>query len=172
MDETRDDIAAIDALLERSFSAAGSHLLDIVRPERRLDGRQVSEQLTGICLLVVATVTADHRPIVGPVDGIFYRGAFHFGSSRRSVRFAHLSVRPQVSATHVPGEHLAVTVHGRAVEIDINSPEHGGFRQTLLDVYLPRYGDDFVALLASGVAYWRIDAERMFTFNAPELAAR
>ena len=172
MHETPGDIAAIDSLLARSFTAAGPHLLDIARPERRLDGRAVSERLTGMCLLVVATVTADHRPVLGAVDGIFYRGAFHFGSSRRSLRFRHLSARPQVSATHAPGEQLAVTVHGRAVEIDVDAAEHSGFRQTLLDVYLPRYGDDFLALLRSGVAYWRIDADRMFTFFAPELAAR
>ncbi len=171
MHETSADIAAIDSLLARSFRAAGPHLLDIVRPERRLDGSALSVRLTGMCLLAVATVTADHRPIVGAVDGIFYRGAFHFGSSRTSLRFRHLAARPQVSATHLPGEHLAVTVHGRAVEIDIEAPEHNGFRQTLLDVYLPRYGDDFVRLLESGVVYWRIDADRMFTFFAPELAA-
>jgi hypothetical protein len=170
MRETAADIAAIDSLLERSFATAGPHLLDIARLERRLTGSQVVERLTGMCLLVVATVTADHRPIVGAVDGIFYRGAFHFGSSRESVRFRHLSARPQVSATHLPGEHLAVTVHGHAVEIDIDSAEHSGFRESLLEVYLPRYGDQFLALLASGVVYWRVDADRMFTFNAPELA--
>ena len=74
-------------------------------------------------LLALATVTADGRPIVGPVDGIFYRGAFHFGSAPDSVRFRHIRARPQVSATHLPGEELAVTVHGRAVPVDIGSPE-------------------------------------------------
>ncbi len=171
MHETPADITAIDALLERSFASAGPHLLEIARPERRLDGRQVSERLSGMCLLVVATVTADHRPIVGAVDGIFYRGAFHFGSSSSSLRYRHLCARPQVSATHLPGEHLGVTVHGRAAQVDIDFVEHHGFRETLLEVYLPRYGDAFLALLTSGVVYWRIDAERMFTFHAPELAA-
>ena len=41
-------------------------------------------------LLALATVTADGRPIVGPVDGIFYRGAFWFGSAPDSVRFRHI----------------------------------------------------------------------------------
>ena len=170
MHETDADIAALDALLERSFAAAGPHLLDIVRPERRLSGRQLSERLTGMCLLALATVTSDGRPIVGAVDGIFHRGAFHFSSSRDSLRYRHIAARPHVSATHLPGEHLAVTVHGRAVEVDIDAADHADLRQTLLDIYLPRYGDAYLDLLATGVVYWRIDADRMFTFHAPELA--
>ena len=170
MHETDADIATLDSLLERSFAAAGPHLLDIARPERRLSGRQLSEILTGMRLLVLATVTSDGRPIVAPVDGIFFRGRFHFSSSRDSLRFRHIAARPQVSATHVPGEHLAVTVHGRAALVDVDSAEHAGLRQTLLDIYLPRYGDAYLELLASGAVYWRIDADRMFTFHAPELA--
>jgi hypothetical protein len=37
------------------------------------------------------------------------------------VRFRHIGKRPQVSATHLPGEELAVTVHGHAVPVDIHS---------------------------------------------------
>ena len=118
-----------------------------------------------MCLLVLATVTRDCRPLAGPVDGIFYRGAFHFGSSPESVRLRHIAQRPQVSATHLPGEELAVTVHGRAVPIDVTSPEQAGFRQTLLDIYVPRYGPDWESFLDSGPVYARIDADRMFTFH-------
>src|SRR3954467_4655105 len=105
-------------------------MLRIHAPERRLTAEQVSERLTGMTLLSLATVTADGRPIVGPVDGIFYRGAFHFGSSPDSMRFRHIRRRPQVSATHLPGEELAVTVHGRALPVAIED----GFRQALLDI--------------------------------------
>jgi hypothetical protein len=117
-----------------------------------------------MCLLTLATVTDDCRPIVGPVDGIFYRGAFHFGSSPDSVRFRHIRTRPQVSATHLPGEELAITVHGRAVPVDIRADEGGGFRRALLEVYEPRYGPDWEKFLDSGPVYARIDADRMFTF--------
>jgi hypothetical protein len=118
-----------------------------------------------MCLLALATVSADGRPLVGPVDGIFFRGAFHFGSSPDSVRFRHIAARPWVSATHLPGEELAVTVHGRAERVDVSS---GAFRQTLLDIYTPRYGDEWgESFLDSGPVYARIDAERMFTFSMP-----
>jgi uncharacterized pyridoxamine 5'-phosphate oxidase family protein len=168
--ETAEDVARLDELINRSFAEAGPHLVSIATPERRLSGDKVCERLTGMSLLALATVTADGRPIVGAVDGIFYRAAFYFSSSRDSLRYRHLAVRPSVSATHLPGEHLAVTVHGRAVEIDLDGADQRGFRDTVLEVYLPRYGDEFLEFLDAGVVYWRIDADRLFTFHATELS--
>jgi nitroimidazol reductase NimA-like FMN-containing flavoprotein (pyridoxamine 5'-phosphate oxidase superfamily) len=165
MHETPADLAALQALLDRSFASAGAHMQRIITPERRLTAEQVAERLTGMRLLALATATADGRPIVGPVDGIFFRGAFHFGSAPDSVRFRHIRARPHVSATHLPGEELAVTVHGRATEIDIQSREAADFRQAVLDIYVPRYGPDWEQFIDSGVAYARIDADRMFTFH-------
>jgi pyridoxamine 5'-phosphate oxidase len=173
--ESPSDIDALQELLDRSYASAGSHLLSIHTPERRLGAQQLCARLSGMCLLALATVTADARPVVGPVDGIFYRGAFHFGSSPDSLRFAHIRRRPQVSATHLPDEELAVTVHGRAVPIDVRDPENDGFRRTLLEVYVPRYGPEWEEFLDSGPVYARIEAARMFGFamqapDAPEFA--
>jgi hypothetical protein len=155
----------LQKLLDRSYAAAGAHLLSIHTPERRLSAEQVIERLSGMCLLALATVTADCHPIVGPVDGIFYRGAFHFGSSPDSLRFRHIGARPQVSATHLPGEELAITVHGRAVPVDTRPG--ADFRRLLLEIYEPRYGPDWERFLDSGPLYARIDADRMFTFSMP-----
>ena len=166
MHESPAEVTALQQLLDASYERAGAHLLRIHTPERRATAEQLVERLTGMCLLVLATVTADCRPIAGPVDGVFYRGAFHFGSSPDSVRFRHIRARPQVSATHVPGEDFAVTVHGRAVPIDVRSPAEAGFRRTLLDIYTPRYGEDWESFLASGPVYARIEAARMFAFAA------
>ena len=167
MHESPADLAALQDLLDNSYASAGAHLLSIHMPERRLSAGEVAQRLTGMCLLSLATVTADCRPVAGPVDGVFYRGAFHFGSSPDSLRFRHIRARPQVSATHLPREELAVTVHGRAVPIDIRSEQNAGFRRTLLEVYVPRYGAEWEQFLDSGVAYARIDADRMFTFAMP-----
>ncbi len=164
MYESPADIAALQDLLDRSYAAAGAHLLSIHTPERRLNAEQTVERLQGMCLLTLGTVTSDGRPILGPVDGIFYRGAFHFGSSPESVRFRHIRRRPQVSATHLPGEELAITVHGRAVSVDVGAPEGAGLRRALLEIYTPRYGPEWVQFLDSGPVYARIDADRMFTF--------
>jgi hypothetical protein len=167
MHETQGDLDELQALIDRSYASAGEHLLSIHTPERRMTAEQVAERLQGMCLLSLATVSADCRPIVGPVDGIFYRGAFHFGSSPESARFRHIRARPQVSATHLPAEDLAVTAHGRAELVDIAGEEGAGFRQTLLEVYVPRYGAKWEEFLDSGPMYARIEAERMFTFHMP-----
>src|SRR5438309_2447903 len=154
MHETPDDLAALQGLLDRSYEHAGAHLRRIITPERRLTAEQMSERLTGMCLLALATATSDGRPIVGPVDGIFFRGAFHFGSSPDSVRFRHIRARPHVSATHLPGEELAVTVHGRAVPVEVKEDPFGA---ALLEVYVPRYGPDWGReLLDDGALYARI----------------
>jgi nitroimidazol reductase NimA-like FMN-containing flavoprotein (pyridoxamine 5'-phosphate oxidase superfamily) len=167
MHETVGDLAVLQALLDRSYDAAGEHYRRITTPERRLDAAQVVERLVGMTLLVLATVTADGRPLNGPVDGIFYQGSFYFGSAPDSIRFRHIRKRPWVSATHLPAEELAVTVHGRAQTIDVQDSSQADFRRTLLDIYVPRYGREWEQFLDSGVAYARIDAERMFTFYMP-----
>lgn len=167
MHERPDDLVALQAVLDESYANATSHLLGIHEPERRLDAVAVAAELTGMRLLVLATTTRDGRAITGPVDGVFYRGRFHFGSAPDSVRFRHIRERPDVSATHLPGEHLAVTVHGNAEVIDVAAPEHAEFRQTLLDIYLPRYGDAWLPILEGGT-FARIHPRRMFTFSMPD----
>jgi len=168
MHETADDLARLQRLLDDSYDAAGAHLREVTTPDRRLSAGELAERLQGVCLLVLATSTADGRPVTGPVDGIFYRGAFHFGSSPDSVRFRHIARRPHVSATHLPGEELSVSVHGRAVRLDMAAPDQRGFREALLALYTPRYGESWGDGL-DGAAYARIDADRMFTFNGEGL---
>ena len=137
----------------------------IITPERRLRATEVCSRLTGMSLLALATVTADGRPLVGPVDGVSIGVPLHFGSSPGSLRFRHIQLRPHVSATHLPGEDIAVTVHGRAVLVDIRSTEHADFRRTLLETYVPRYGPEWETFPDSGPVYARIQADRLFTFH-------
>jgi len=165
--ETQDDLDRIQEVLDRTYAAAGRHLLDVIPPERRLDAASLVARLDGMRLLVLATVTADGRPIAAPVEGIFYRGAFHFGSAPDSFRFRHIRSRPAVSATHLEGEEFSVTVHGHAHQIDIGDPEHAGLRRLVLDIYTPRYGAEWETFLDSGPVYARIDPERMITFWMP-----
>jgi hypothetical protein len=160
--ETPEDMRALQDLLDRSYAGAGAHLRSITTPERRVGADELVELLSGMCLLVVATVTADGRPIAGPLDGIFYRGAFHFGTDPGSVRYRHLLARPHVSATHLPREEFAVTVHGRAARVRAE----GGFRETLLEVYGPRFGvEEWERFIDSGPVHMRIEPDRMFTFR-------
>ena len=157
--ETEAELEDLQALIDRSYAAAGQHLLRIHTPERRLDAVALAARLTGMRLLSLATVTADGRPVVGPVDGVFLHGAFHFGSAPDSTRFTHIRARPHVSATHLPGEELAVTVHGRAVEVDTQDAE---LRAVLTEIYGAKWIAD---ILDKGSAYARIDAEKIFAFH-------
>lgn len=167
MRETADDLTELQALLDRSATAGGRHLSDIISAERRLTARALCDELQGMCLLVLATVNSKGHPITGAVDAFLYRGHFHFGSAPDSMRFRHIRASPFVSAAHLPGEHLQVTVHGRAEIIDVNAPEHAEFRQLLLDNYVPQYGPEWEDMLTGGALYARIDADRMFTFAMP-----
>jgi hypothetical protein len=164
--ETPQELDELHALLEASMDSAGVHLASIISSERRLGASALCQQLIGMRLLSLATVTADGRPLVGPVDGYFLHGAFHFSSARTSVRLRHLAVRPAVSATHVPGDSLAVTVHGRAELYELNDPGHAALREAMLDHYLPLQGAAFEEWLDQADALGaRIIPEKMFTFS-------
>ena len=141
----------------RSYEAAGPHLREVITPERRLSAERLVRRLQGMCLLVLATVTADGRPINGPVDGFFYRGD---GTSARPT-LAPLPAhppRPQVSATHMPRRG---TVRSRpTAELSRStSPRH--------EAWLPPDAAGRTTCIASarvaktsstaGVAYARID---------------
>jgi Pyridoxamine 5'-phosphate oxidase len=164
--ETPEEVNRLQQLLDRSAAGAGAHLRGIITDDRRLSAVQVCDRLQGMRLLVVATVTADGRPLAGPVDGYFLHGSFYFSSGRDSVRMRHLAVRSAVSATYLAGEDLAVTVHGRAELFDVSDPARGELRQAMLDHYLPTQGPAFEIWLDQIDAIGaRIVADKMFTYG-------
>jgi len=163
--ETPEELDDLQQLLDRSMAGAGEHLRGIITGERRLSAADLAGRLRGMRLLTAATVTADGRPLAGPVDGYFLHGTFWFSSGRNSVRMRHLAARPAVSATHLPGEQLAVTVHGRAELVDMRDPAAAELRRAILDWYVPRQGPEFESWLdAVDAVAARIEPEKMFTF--------
>src|SRR4051812_15155760 len=114
MHETHLDLDELQQLLDRSHARAGAHLRSILTAERRLDAAGVITRLKGIQILHLATVTATGEPRVSPVDALFHRGHFYFGSAANSAKFRHIRQRPHVSGTVSAGEELAITVHGTA----------------------------------------------------------
>lgn len=166
MHETAEELRGLQRLLDDSAAAAGPHLRGIVTPERRLAAAELCRRLQGMRLLAVASVTADGRPLTGPVDGYLLHGAFWFSSGRESVRMRHLAARPAVSATHLPGEELAVTVHGRAELVELAAPAGTPLREAMLEHYLPLQGPAFREWLEGADALGaRITADKMFTFH-------
>lgn len=166
MYETPDELHHLQRLLDESAESAGPHMRGIITDENRLSAEQLTGRLQGMVLLVLATVTADGRPLVGPVDGYFIHGSFQFSSGRQSVRMRHLIVRPATSATHLPSEQLAVTVHGTAELFELSDPRRPELRQAMLNHYLPLQGPPFEEWLEAedGLAA-RIDAQKLFTFH-------
>jgi hypothetical protein len=163
--ETPEEMTNLQAVLDGSMASAGPHLRDIITDDRRLTAVELTERLQGMRLLVLATVTADGRPLAGPVDGYFLHGTFWFSTGKASVRRRHLARRPACSATHLPGDELAVTVHGRAEIAALEDPVNADLLQAMVDEYLPKVGPEFEQRLdemdAVGV---RIVPEKMFTF--------
>ncbi len=160
MHETAADTAALQRLLDASYGRIGPHMRSIHTPERRVAASDLARVLRGVRVLDLATVTANCEPRVSPVDGLFFRGRFYFGSGRESARFRHLRARPQVSACHTIGETFATIVHGQAVEIDVRAPEQRDFFAYVHEVY-PEwdtwYGDDTPP-------YARIEPDVMFAY--------
>ena len=167
--ETPEEIEKLQQLLDRSAAGAGPHMRGIITGERRLTAEQVCEKLRGMRLLVLATVTADGRPLSGAVDGYFLHGSFWFSSGENSVRMRHLAARPAVTATYLPGEELSVTVHGRAEPFGMreDSVRARELRQAMLDHYLPLQVPGFQEWLDSDdtIRAARIAADKMFTFS-------
>ena len=167
--ETPDELVRLQALLDSSMDAAGPHLRDIINDERRLDAHQLTERLQGMRLLVLATATGGGHPLTAPVDGYFLHGTFWFSIGTDAVRARHLAARPHVSATHLPGESLAVTVHGTAETFPIRADESADLRQAMLDHYVPIQGPSFGEWLDEVQALGgRIAPEKMFTFHMAE----
>ena len=152
--ETREELAQLQELMDASMAAAGPHISSIITAERRLTAAQLCEQ--------------DGRPLAGPVDGYLLHGSFWFSSGRDSVRMRHLAARPAISATHIAGEHLAVTMHGTAEVFAVSDPAHPELRQAMLDHYLPIQGPDFERWLDGVDALGaRIRPAKVFTFSMP-----
>jgi hypothetical protein len=160
MFETPNDLRELTELLDRSYARAGDHLRSIFTPERRIAAGDLVALLPGVQVLNLATVTRACAPRVAPVDGLFYRGQFWFGSAAASVRFTHLRERPQVSASHTRGEELAIVVHGTAALIDTGDPAHAGFADYYRDVYGFGWNEWDIP-----VQFARIDGSRLYTYR-------
>lgn len=160
MYETDEDIDELQQLLDLSYARAGKHLRSIWGPETCLDARVLTGELAGVQVLELATVTRGGEPRVAPVDGLFYKGRFWFGSADSSARFRNLRANPAVSAAVTRGlETFLVIVHGRAREIDPRGPDADGFARYPRELY------DFDWDVAHPHApYARIEPNVMFAF--------
>jgi len=161
MYETDEDRRAVQELLDTSYARAGSHLRSIWGEETRLGVEELDAELEGVQVLDLATVTPRGEPRVAPVDGLFFRGHFWFGSADSSQRFRNIRANPAVSAAITRGlETFLVIVHGRAVETDPRGPQAGGFAAYPREVY----DFDWDAAFPNA-PYARIEARTLLAFK-------
>jgi fumarate hydratase class II len=162
VDDTEQDLARVQALLDASLAGGGTHLRSIVQPGRTLSARQVAVLLTGVQPFSASTVTAAGHPLTAPVDGIYWHGYVHFSSDASSVRIGHLRERPWVSASYVVADDVGIWVHGRAELVDADHPDWPEYERHWRTVCDGQSVSDWTP---DGV-YVRIRPERMYAFAA------
>ncbi|WP_405106773.1 pyridoxamine 5'-phosphate oxidase family protein [Micromonospora sp. NBC_01405] len=168
MRETPEELIELQALLDVSLSRATSHLRSIINSERSLTAEQLTQVLTGMCTLALATVTAKGEPRISGVDGHFLHGRWHFGTARGAAKARHLAVRSAVSAAHMRGEDLGVFTHGT---VEILNPQDGEPAEDwpdLLAYFKGFYGEDSFDW-DNDIVYYRLHPHWM-TVYAPDIA--
>ena len=161
MRETDEELVELQALLDRSVATDNEHLVAIMTPERRLSAAQTVRALDGMRVLVVATVTADGRPLTSCVDGHLIHGRWVFTTDATATKARHLAARPAVSVTHARGEEIGVFTHGTAERL---TPEHPDFAE-IEDHLVEHYGSS-PSSWAPDIAYVRIQPRWMLAYAA------
>ena len=141
MHESDEDLLALQKLLNGSYDKAGDHLKSIQGPDLRLSAEEVTETLKGVCILNLATVSADGAPYVTPVDGLFLQGQFWFSTSEEALKIRHIRQNPKISAAYTIGESLSVLLHGIAHEVDTSNGKYDHVLDYCLEVYGPSYAE-------------------------------
>jgi len=161
MRETADELVELQRLLDESVASRNQHLVAIMTPERRLTAEQMVRVLDGMQVLVVATVTADGRPLTSCVDGHLLHGRWVFTTDATAIKARHLAARPAVSATHARGDTFGVFTHGTAERL---TPEHPDFAE--IEDYLTGFYGSSPSSWAPDIAYLRIQPRWTLAYAA------
>jgi hypothetical protein len=152
--ETESELRELQTLIDTSLGRSTAHLRSIITGERSLTAEQLARLLTGMCVLVLSTVTAKGEPRVSAVDGHLLHGRWVFGTSRGAAKARHLRARPAVSVAHLRGEELGVFVHGEVEELNpVDGPGHPDW-PSIHEYLRGFYGDD--SFDWSDVVYYRL----------------
>jgi hypothetical protein len=116
--ETPDEVAALDRLLQASGRAAGPALADSVAFEpRRMNAAQLFEFWRGIRLVAMATVGADGQPHTAPVHAELHGTSIRVLVYEDAVRRRDLAANPRVAFTAWNGDGAVAMLYGRAREV-------------------------------------------------------
>lgn len=160
MRERLEDVAALQALLERSIAEAGPFLRSSFQmPQCSMSAEQVVACFARVVVVSFATVTKAGSPRVAPIGALFWRGQFHIPTTLEAARTRHVLARPAVSLAWHDGIDRAAIVHGSAMVL---AAQHPDFAE--LDQLHQELTGASVTSWGSG-AYLRVIAEQFFTFD-------
>jgi hypothetical protein len=162
MDETSEELAALQQLIDRSFAGASAHLRGIMAEPRRLTAERIAADIPRPAVLNLATVTASGEPRVSAVDGHFLHGRWYFTTAGDSPKVVQMRNRPAVSASYTPRDGYGIFCHGRAVLLD-----PGEERRRLVDHCTRVYGRS-PETFGEDIAYVRIEPQWLVGFAFPE----
>lgn len=135
MFETDAELAELDALFAAHMARANPHMLAIVKPERRLNARQVSRYLQGTKHVAFATVTSKGEPRVSPLDSLFIHARFTLSTGSGATKISHLRRNPACSAVHMDGDRIAVAVNGQVEWVGRDHPDHDEIHRVWNETY-------------------------------------
>jgi hypothetical protein len=167
VDESSQDLARLQKLLDDSFARASEHLVSIMTGERRIPADRLATMLPSPAVLNVATVTRSGEPRLSAVDGHFLRGHWYWTTAAASPKARQLAARPAVSASYTPRDGFGVFCHGTAALLGA-----GAERDRLAARFHEVYGQSFDDW-GVDIAAFRIDARWMvaFAMTDEEMAA-
>lgn len=157
MNETTNEVVAVQDLLDRSAAGGQRHLTDIVGPSRRLSAEQLCADLHGVLVLNVATVGSSGAPRLSAVDGHFLHGHWYFSTSAAALKARHLFTRPGVSVGYTPRDGYGVWAHGVATRLE-------GVERDRVDAYLSEVYGQPLSGMADEVVIFRVDADWMIGY--------
>lgn len=169
MQETQEELAELDALLDASLHGASEHLRAIMTEgERTLDAAETCRLLTGMKTLALATVTSSGEPRISGVDGHFLHARWVFTTAGDAVKARHLRARPAASVAHIVGDDLGVYAHGSVEFLTPETPDFAAIEHHLVGHYgssPSSWGDDIVYLRLQ--PRWMVS----YAFNKADLLA-
>ncbi|MEM7017750.1 MAG: hypothetical protein AAF512_10495 [Pseudomonadota bacterium] len=144
MHETPEDLAQLQDLLDRSYAAAGQHLLNNFSEQSRLTATELVETLDGIFEIHIAVINAEGAPIVAPVDAVIFRGKIWFGFPPGAYRNKLLRQDDRVSASYTRGESFLLLAHGTARQVLADEPVFEPYYAYIRELYVKAYGPGWI----------------------------
>jgi predicted pyridoxine 5'-phosphate oxidase superfamily flavin-nucleotide-binding protein len=162
MRETPEDLRRLQEVLDRSRAQMRSSMLaHVFTDERALTAEALVALFPDRRVAAFATVSADGRPRVAPVDVLFVRGRFHLATPNTSLRVRHLRRQPAASLTYFDGDDTGVIAHGPARILAPGDPEFTDADAACREIY----GQSALDWSADSIYVW-LEPELLFGFAA------